>query len=94
MFVAKVVFVGPDRGGRDTPPRSGYHPQLKVGDEYTSCRIERLGDEVVFDFDREHLVLLTLLLQPGREVLFSVGSAVRFFEGHHWVGGGTIVEVR
>ncbi|MGZ6322269.1 MAG: hypothetical protein ACXWQR_23550 [Ktedonobacterales bacterium] len=93
MFVAKVVFLGPSRGGRNTPPQSGYHPQIKAGDEYTSCVIESLRDEVVFDFDKEHLVLLRLMFPEGHEEMFSIGSRVIFFEGHRLIGSGTIVEV-
>ena len=91
MFIAKVVFIGPSRGGRDTPPQSGYHPQIKAGDEYTSCVIESLHDEAVFDFDAEHLVSLRLMFPEGHEDMFSVGSRINFFEGHHLIGSGTIV---
>lgn len=93
MFVANVVFIGPSSGGRDTPPQSGYHPQIKAGDEYTSCVIESLRDEVVFDFDKEHLVSLRLMFPEGHESKFSVGSSVSFFEGSHLIGSGTIVDV-
>lgn len=93
MFVANVVFIGPKQGGRNTPPQSGYHPQIKAGDGYTSCVIESLGDESVFDFDKEHIVSLRLMFPAGHEDMFSVGSRVSFFEGSRLIGSGTIVGV-
>jgi len=37
MYPAGIVFWGRDKGGRDTPPKPGYHPQLDVGGMHTSC---------------------------------------------------------
>lgn len=50
MFIAKVVFFRrtPDPG--DWRPRPGYHPQVEARGDYTSCAIESLGDETVFEF--------------------------------------------
>jgi hypothetical protein len=94
MFIARVMFWGHDKGGRSIPPQSGYHPQGDAGGGYTSCAIESLGTDTVFAFDREHLVSLRLLFPDRYRHLFAVGSAVRFYEGHHAVGEGTILEVR
>jgi hypothetical protein len=93
MFIARVQFLGPDKGGRSIPPQSGYHPQVDVGGQYTSCAIESLSDEAVFAFGREHVVRLRLLFPEHYRHAFSLGGAVRFYEGHHLVGEGTILEV-
>jgi hypothetical protein len=92
MFVAKVIFYGPDTGGRQTPPQPGYHPQIKAGDEYTSCRIESLTGVAVFDFDVEHLVSLELLFPDVYAGRFVFGDAVAFYEGSHQVGRGRILD--
>lgn len=53
--------------------------------------IKSLRDELVFEFDKEHLVSLRLMFPAGHKALFSVGSTVTFFEGHRLIGSGTIV---
>ena len=93
MFIALVTFVGPDKGGRNTHPESGYHPQIDVGGEFTSCAIESLDNETVFAFDIPHRVALRLLFPDLYRGGFLVGSVVRFYEGNHLVGTGTILEV-
>ncbi len=92
MYIAMVMFLGPDSNGRQSPPMSGYHPQVAVGGVYTSCAIESLDNEATFEFDKEHLVWLRLLFAEEYPQAFSVGDTVRFYEGHHLVGSGTILE--
>jgi hypothetical protein len=91
VFIAQVRFFGPDKGGRSIPPQPGYHPQVDAGDEYTSCAIERLGEETVFEFDKTYVVRLRLLFPDFYRGRFSVGKVVHFYEGHHLVGSGTIL---
>jgi hypothetical protein len=93
MFIAKVIFPGPIAGGRETPPLTGYHPQIKAGDLYTSCRIMSVDGNEVFDLDVEHLVLLELLLPEEYAECFAAGNEVTFFEGSHQVGSGIILDV-
>ena len=93
MFLAQVTFLGPDKGGRSTQPQSGYHPQIDSGGEFTSCDIEGLGGETTFEFDTAYRVSLRLLFPDRYHDAFSVGSAVRFYEGSHLVGTGTILAV-
>lgn len=93
MFIAQVVFPGPDKGGQQTLPQSGYHPQIDAGGVYTSCVIESLGDQTTFAFDTIHRVSLRLLFPDEYLDAFAVGSDVRFYEGSHLVGSGTILEI-
>jgi hypothetical protein len=93
MFIAQVRFPGPDNGGRRTPPQSGYHPQIDAGGVYTSCVIESLGDETTFAFDTVYRVSLRLFFPDEYQDAFAVGSDVRFYEGSHLLGSGTILEI-
>ena len=93
MFIALVEFLGPDKGGRNTYPESGYHPQIDTGSEFTSCAIESMNEETVFAFDTPHRVALRLLFPDLYRDRFSVGSKVQFYEGSHLVGTGTIFEI-
>jgi hypothetical protein len=93
MFVAHVTFLGPEQGGRRTPPQTGYHPQIDAGGILTSCLIEALGDETSFAFNTVYRVRLRLLFPDDYHAAFAVGGAVRFYEGSHLVGSGTILEI-
>ena len=93
MFIAQVSFFGPEQGGRTRPPQPGYHPQVDVGNEYTSCAIESLGQETVFEFNATYVVGLRLLFPELYADRFSIGKAVHFYEGHHLVGSGTILDI-
>jgi hypothetical protein len=90
-MLAKVVFWGPEKAGRSTPPTAGYQPQIDAGGVYTSCRIKMLGREQVFEFDREYHVWLELLFPDEYGSRFSVGQAVDFYEGSKQIGTGTII---
>lgn len=92
MFIANVRFLSPEQGGRRTPPQSGYHPQVKVGAVYTSCEIRNSDTAVVFEFDKEYRVVLRLLLPELYGHLIAPGSLLSFYEGHHLVGKGIVLE--
>ncbi len=93
MFLARVRFFGPDEGGRHSPPQSGYHPQVDAGDVYTSCAVESLDEEIVFEFDKEYTVRLRLLFPDLYRDRFAPGSVLRLYEGSRLVGTGTILEL-
>jgi hypothetical protein len=94
MVIARVRFLGPKQGGSSSPPLPGYHPQVAVGDQFTSCAIESLEGDAAFAFEREHLVSLRLLFPDHYPDAFTIGSEVRFYEGHHFVGSGVVLEIR
>jgi len=93
MVIARVTFPGPDQGGRQTPPCSGYHPQVALGNEYTSCVLDSLDGEAVFAFGRAHRVSLRLLFRERHPDAFVVGRSLRFYEGSHLVGSGVVLEI-
>jgi translation elongation factor EF-Tu-like GTPase len=88
-----VKFLSSDEGGRSSPPFSGYHPQVAVGNEFTSCVIKSLDAETVFAFDQEHRVSLRLLFPDHYPDAFAVGQVVRFHEGNHLIGAGVVLDV-
>ena len=57
MVIARVRFLGPDQGGRQRPPLPGYHPQIAVRDEFTSCAIESMKDEATDRLMRDPILL-------------------------------------
>jgi hypothetical protein len=94
MFVATVRFFGPERGGRRSPPQSGYRPQLHLGAEYTSSAIESLDVNIVFELEREYRVKLRPLFPEHYASALSAldpGSLVSFYEGSRLIGDGTII---
>ncbi len=93
MFIASVIFFRPRHDPTDWRPRPGYHPQVDTGNEFTSCAIESLSDETVFEFEQEYTVGLRLLFPDLYRDVFSAGSTVNFYEGSRSVGTGTILDV-
>lgn len=96
MLLAYARFFGPERGGRTIAPQTGYHPQLRLGAEYTSCAIESLDDTEVFELDREYRVKLRPLFPEhyaGALSALEDGSAVSFYEGSCLIGDGIIIAV-
>ena len=93
MVIAWVRFLSLDEGGRTSPPSSGYHPQVAIGNERTSCIIESLDGATTFAFDLEHRVSLRLLFPDRYPDAFAVGQTVYFYEGSHLIGTGIILDV-
>jgi hypothetical protein len=91
MFIACITFVGPETGGRFTPPRSGFRPQIVVGTVHTSCTVTSLTGDSVFQFDKEHAVALDLLHPEEYKNGLRVGGEVDLYEGSKRIGYGAIV---
>lgn len=94
MYVARVVFFGPSKGGRSTPPRSGYHPHVDVGGITTSCSIEHAEQDHVFEFDHEYTVSLRLMFPEEYGHRLAVGSTVHFYEGSRLIATGDIIGMK
>lgn len=93
MFIARVVFFRPQHDPGDWRPRPGYHPRVDAGGVFTSCAIESLDEETVFEFEQEYTVRLRLLLPDQYRDAFSVGITRRFFECSHPAGRGAILDI-
>ena len=86
---ARIRFLTTDEGGRSAPPRSGYHPQLKLGDIYTSCFVKTLfgHEEQCFELGREYEVELELLF-PHYAHLVPETDECELYEGSRLVASG------
>lgn len=90
-MLAKVVFFGPDRGGRRSAPLPGYRPQLDLGDVQTSCVIGEEETAGQYDFDIEHLVPLRLMFAEAYGDRVRPGTTYPLREGPRQIGVATIV---
>jgi GTPases - translation elongation factors len=58
-YDAVVRFLSKEEGGRHNPPLAGYHPQLRIGDIFTSAVIMPKNDNnEVMGFGIEHNVTI------------------------------------
>ena len=80
-------------GGRLSPPRSGFRPQIDVGGTHTSCVVESLVGSELLEFGKEHRVAIRLMFPSQYPNAFNVGDSVRLFEGSKLIGTGTVVEL-
>jgi hypothetical protein len=61
---AKIRFSSRIEGGRNDPPLSGYHPQLRFDDEQTTCTITPIDETIeIMDFDVQYLVNIELMFE-------------------------------
>jgi translation elongation factor EF-Tu-like GTPase len=89
VYKAKVRFLGSDEGGRYFPPMSGYKPQLKIGNEKTSCRIIlENSNSTVMDFGIEHTVIIELQFEDYYQDKFFLKERIELYEGAKLVGTG------
>lgn len=93
-FIAKLIYLKPEQGGRSTPVASGYRPQLK----FDFTELQTSGQQIFAD--RE-------LVYPGDEVIANItmlsphfylgkleqGKQFEFREGARIIGTGEIIEI-
>ncbi len=84
---AEIVLLKSEEGGRRTPCRSGYMPQLYFGATDVPGRLQ-LADAVLAPGDRAEVEI-----ELGRPVAFEVGMRFAMRDGHKTVGAGVITRV-
>ena len=92
MTVASLRFFGPTEGGRQTPPVTGFRPQIDIGGIHTSCVVTKLDGGEIFSFGEEHRASLALMFPDQYKVTFNVDDVVRLYEGSKLIATGRIVE--
>jgi hypothetical protein len=86
---ARIRFLTTAEGGRNTPPRTGIKPQLKLGHIYTSCVIRALsGDQGELELGKEHEVQLELLFWEHYSDLWRDTGKCELYEGSHLIALG------
>ena len=94
MFVAEVVFLGCDKGGRYSPPQSGFKPQILVGDIKTSCTVTSTENtDTMFEFDKLYTVKLKLMFQEEYGDKLSPASKIELYEGNKKIAEGKIKSI-
>jgi translation elongation factor EF-Tu-like GTPase len=94
VYKAKLNFWAEDKGGRFSPPSSGFRPQIKIGDIQTSCTVRSYENIVMtFDFTVEHIVTLELMHSSQYSNALKVGDIVSLFEGSKQIAEGTITDL-
>ncbi len=91
MITALVEFLDAKHGGRNSPPMSGFRPQIAINGVHTSCTVESAVGTAVFDFGITHKVLLKLLHPSYFPDALPVGTAVQLFEASKLIALGEVV---
>lgn len=91
-FEAEISFLSQKDGGRISPPRSGYRPQMEIGGESTSCIFESSEVET-FEAGKIYLLSGTLLFPDHYLHRLSSGDPVVLKEGSRRVAEGRIVRM-
>lgn len=97
-YKAIIKFLGNEEGGRITPPMSGFRPQIKIGNETTSCIIQLLDDnsnESIMSLGIEHKVSIQLVFEKIYSeklncMLAEGNNAIELYEGSKLIGIGKI----
>jgi hypothetical protein len=87
---ARIRFLTPSEGGKNILPRDGYHPQLKLGDFYTSCYVRRVDgqDDDWFELGKDYEVRLELLFPKDHAGLVPDTGECELYEDNHLVARG------
>lgn len=96
MYKAKIIFWGPDKGGRYTNPTPGYRPQIAIGEIHTSCIVNAEDTFVeIFMLGYEYNVLIELIFSTfyHEKINLNVGDLVELYEGCKKIAEGKITDV-
>jgi|SRR5579859_3358246 len=93
-FVAALKYYTTEEGGRRTPAKSGYRPQIKFDFEemQTSGQQAFIDKEIVCPGDtvNAEITMSSPMIFKGR---LSSGMAFQFREGARIIGVGQIIEI-
>ncbi len=89
---AKVTFLTSSSGGRRTAPESGVHPQIKLGEVYSSCVVTSTKGLTVFPLGDEVDVEIRPMFPEVVGEAFSRLTLVELYEGSRLVAVGTFTD--
>ncbi|NHA05719.1 elongation factor Tu [Mucilaginibacter sp. HC2] len=93
-FIAELKYLTTEEGGRATPARSGYRPQLKFGfaEMQTSGRQIFIGRDMVYPGEKV-IAEITIIAVPFFAGKLYSGLQFEFREGARIIGTGTITNI-
>ncbi|HVV56378.1 MAG TPA: hypothetical protein VHC47_13680 [Mucilaginibacter sp.] len=93
-FVAELKYLRTEEGGRSTPARSGYRPQVKFAfsEMQTSGQQTFLDKKVAYPGDTVNAEISILSPQSFANML-NPGMTFEFREGHKIIGTGKIISI-
>jgi len=86
---ATVRFLTTDEGGRTTPAEPGVHPQLKLGEIFTSCTVQPVTPVPAFQPGTAYDVKIEIPFWNEYGELFRQSDPVELFEGSRLIARGT-----
>jgi translation elongation factor EF-Tu-like GTPase len=93
-FIAELIYLSTDQGGRLTPALSGYRPQVKFdfSDMQTSGQQTFLNKDIVYPGEIISAEIALISPQFFRGKLY-VGLDFEFREGARIIGNGRIIKI-
>lgn len=89
-YNAKVNFLS--KGGRYSPPRTGFKPHLQVGDEFTSCIVSTTDASIeVMEFGTEYEVIIELVYPEIHKNKITKDMKIKLYEGSKLIGIGDFI---
>jgi len=89
---ALVRFLNKEEGGRFNPPLSGYRPQMKIGDEHTSCLITPINQEIeTMEFGVDYEVNIDFQFEENFYDKIKSGLNIGLYEGSKLIGHGYLI---
>ena len=89
---ARIRFLPTVKGGRSTPPVSGFRPQIRLDGVQTSCVVESGDVGETFSFGVDSTVVLTLVFPDEYGHQFAELGRVELFEGNRLIATGDFLD--
>ncbi len=89
---AKVTFLTTTSGGRRTAPASGVHPQIKMGEIYSSCVVNSTRGLTTFPLGEEVDVEIKPMFPEAVGETFAGLALVELYEGSRLVAVGVFTD--
>lgn len=93
-FIAKLKYKTTEEGGRKTPAKSNYRPQVKFGfTKYDTSGIQRFLDKDIVFPGESVLAEITVMSPQFFKGMLKVGMEFDFREGSKIIGFGELIEI-
>ena len=90
-YNAVVRFLNKSEGGRINPPKPGYKPHMKIGEEQTSCIITPKDPDIyTMNFGIDHEVMIEFQYEEDFASKISDRLNIGLYEGNRLIGHGCI----